>query len=208
MQQLILTSSANLVVNQWIGHLHHHPKQLSLVFINTAAEIEKGSKQWLAEDRQALARVGFSVTDYTLTGKTQDQLEKDLAPFDVFFVAGGNTFYLLYQAQQSGFLQLIANPDNQKTYIGSSAGSIIVCPDIATFGEIDDASQAPKLTSTKGAGLVNYLVLPHWGNPVFQAGYEKEYARLYQSKFPAVLLTDEQYLVVEAGQSQIFSKLD
>ena len=205
MQQLILTSSSSLVIHSWITQLSKLPAELSLVFINTASEAEKGSKQWLDQDRKALVDVGFTVTDYTLTGKNQNQLEKELAPFDVFFVAGGNTFYLLYQAQQSGFLHLIANPDNQKTYVGSSAGSILVCPDIATFDEIDDPALAPDLKSTKGAGLIHYLVLPHWGNPVFEQGYQKEYTKLYQSKYHAILLKDNQYLVVENDQTRIFS---
>lgn len=205
MQQLILTSSSSLVIHSWITQLSKLPAELSLVFINTASEVEKGDKQWLAFDRQTLVDAGFSVIDYTLTGKNQNQLEKELAPFDVFFVAGGNTFYLLYQAQQSGFLQLISNPDNQKTYVGSSAGSILVCPDVATFDEIDDPALAPDLKSTKGAGLINYLVLPHWGNSVFEQGYQKEYTKLYQSKHPAVLLMDNQYLVVREGETQICS---
>jgi len=188
-----------------VTQLDKSPTDLSLVFIDTAQELEKGDKHWLDEDRQALIDVGFTVLDYTLTGKTQNQLEKDLAPFDVFFVAGGNTFYLLYQAQQSGFLQLISNPDNQKTYVGSSAGSILVCPDIDMIQFIDDPAQAPNLRSTVGANLVNYLVLPHWGNPVFQAGYAKSLEKLYQSKYPAVLLNDNQYLVVEKGYAKLVS---
>ncbi len=205
MRQLILTSSSNLVVNSWIAHLDKSPNLLSLVFINTASEVERGDKQWLADDRRSLVDVGFTVTDYTLTGKIQNQLEKDLAPFDVLFMAGGNTFYLLYQAIQSGFLQLISDPENKKTYVGSSAGSILVCPDIDLIRFIDDPEQAPKLESTDGANLINYLVLPHWGNPVFQAGYEKVYKLLYQSKYPSVLLTDDQYLVETMGKTQIFS---
>lgn len=205
MRQLILTSSSNVVIHSWITQLDKSPRELSLVFIDTAAEIEKGDKQWLTIDRQSLIDVGFTVTDYTLTGKNQNQLEKDLAPYDVLFVAGGNTFYLLYQAQQSGFLQLISNPDNHKTYVGSSAGTILVCPDIATFGEIDDPTVVPDLQSTKGAGLINYLVLPHWGNSIFQQGYEKEFVLLYQSNYPAVLLNDNQYLVVEKGYTKLVS---
>lgn len=205
MQKLILTSSSSQTIHSWMTQLEQSPTELSLVFIDTAQELEKGDKHWLDEDRQALIDVGFTVLDYTLTGKTQNQLEKDLAPFDVFFVAGGNTFYLLYQAQQSGFLQLISNPDNQKTYVGSSAGSILVCPDIDMIQFIDDPAQAPNLRSTVGANLVNYLVLPHWGNPVFQAGYAKSLEKLYQSKYPAVLLNDNQYLVVEKGYAKLVS---
>ncbi len=205
MQKLILTSSSSQTIHSWITQLEKSPTELSLVFIDTAQELEKGDKHWLDEDRQGLLDVGFTVTDYTLTGKTKNQLEKDLAPFDVFFVAGGNTFYLLYHAQQSGFLQLIASPDNQKTYVGSSAGSILVSPDINIVRFIDDPAQAPDLSSTVGANLINYLFLPHWGNPVFQAGYAKSYGLLSQSRYPTVMLTDEQYILVQQGRSQIFS---
>lgn len=205
MRQFILTSSASKVTQSWVTRLNRSPQELSLVFIDTAAEAEMGTKQWLADDRQALVNAGFQVTDYTVTGKTQNQLEKDLAAFDVFFVSGGNTFYLLHQARQSGFIDLISNPENEKIYVGSSAGSLLTCPTIEHISQFDDPAAAPELTATTAAGIVPFLLLVHWGNPAFQVGYQRAVLHLYDLPYPVVMLRDTQYLVVQDGQTQFFS---
>lgn len=70
-------------------------------FILTASEAEQGDKWWLREDRDALTSAGFDVFDYTLTGKTSEDVAQALKDADVLFVAGGKTFYLLGQAQKN-----------------------------------------------------------------------------------------------------------
>lgn len=196
MKQLLLTSSAAVSINHWIKELPAKPSELSLAFIATAAEVERGDTSWLAADRQALVDVGFSVTDYTLTGKKTNDLERDLAPIDVLFVAGGNTFFLLEQARQSGFLNLLRQVSNQKLYVGSSAGSILLCPDIAPLAGIDDQSVVPSGASTVAAGLVPFLVLPHWSSPVFAPLYTQALPQFQKAPWPLVTLTDEHFLVV------------
>ena len=205
MRQYILTSSASRVTHSWVKQLDRQPQELSLVFIDTASELEIGNKKWLSDDRQALVDAGFQVVDYTLTGKTQNQLEKDLAPFDVFFVSGGNTFYLLQQARQSGFIDLISNPENEKIYVGSSAGSLLTCPTIEHVSQMDDPAAAPKLKSPTAAGIVPYMLMVHWGSPAFRDGYQQAVLSLYDLPYPAVILRDSQYLVVQDGQTQFFS---
>ena len=57
--KLILTSSNNFVVKDWIKYVDRDPHAMKLTFIPTAAEVEKGDMQWLKDDRQALVDVGF-----------------------------------------------------------------------------------------------------------------------------------------------------
>ena len=134
MKRLFLTSSVHAVAHD-IAKRVNLSKGNKLVFIDTAAEFEEGDKTWLKNDRQALVDSGFNVSDYTITGKTQEQIEKDLAPFDSIYLSGGHTAYLLQQSQKSGFVSLIKELilKQEKTYIGTSAGSIIAGPKIPLF---------------------------------------------------------------------------
>jgi len=80
---------------------------LKTAFISTAPEGEPGDKTWLNDDRKSLVKVGLDVFDYTLTGKSVDQVKNDLSDSDVLFFCGGNTFYLCEKIQQSSSAGII-----------------------------------------------------------------------------------------------------
>jgi dipeptidase E len=204
MKQLFLTSSAHAVAHD-IAKKINLSKGNRLVFINTAAEVETGGKAWLRNDRKALVAAGFEVTDYTITGKNEKQLKADLSGFDFVYLSGGNTFYLLEQSQKSGFISVIKDFILQqgKTYIGTSAGSIIAgkrCPDYLL-----EENEAYELENRNGYGFVNFIVLPHWGSPDFKKKYlGGRLAIAYQENVaPLVILTDTQYIHVLDDQFRI-----
>lgn len=201
-KQLFLTSSADLVVHDIVKQLDLSLGK-KLAFIDTAAEVEPGGKlaPWLNEDRKSLVRAGFEVFDYTLTNKTSKQIEQDLSSADILFMSGGNTFYLLEKAQQSGFNQLVTKLVDQlgKIYIGSSAGSIIAGPDIYPSYRIDNIDKAPLLKGYQGFNLVNFCVMPHWGSQDFKELYlNSRLAHAYKDdQVPLLLLTDHQYVRIQ-----------
>lgn len=203
---LILTSSNNFVVADWVKHLPKKPTQLRLTFIPTAAEVEKGSKQWLKDDRQALVAAGFPVNDFTLTGKTIEQVQQQLAQTDLVFVAGGNTFYLLQEMQKSGFIRLIRHFVKEGgIYAGSSAGSIVAGPSLDLVEYLDNPKLAPDLVDRAGLALTDTTVFPHWGSPIFHNRYGKLMKAGYQKGHQIILLTDDQYLLVRGNEYKIYS---
>jgi dipeptidase E len=132
-------------------------------------------------------------------------LEIELDNFDVIFVSGGNTFYLLQQAQKSGFIEVIKDLVNQdKTYIGSSAGSCIAGPNIEATRAIDNALLATELRGTTGFKMVNFVVFPHWGSPYFKNEYIESTKLVYSvDQVPVVILTDKQYVWVRDEKLEI-----
>jgi dipeptidase E len=203
---LILTSSNNFVTKDFIQYLPKQPQDLRMTFIPTAAEVEEGSLEWLKEDRQALIDIGYQVTDFTLTGKNQEQVKEMLDNTDFVFVSGGNTFFLLQEMRKSGFAELIKSyVDKGLIYGGSSAGSIVAGPDISLVQGLDDPSLAPELKDHKALGLVDVVVFPHWGSEHFQNRYEKVMKSGYKKGLKIVLLTDDQYLLVNQGKYTIES---
>lgn len=172
-------------------------KVLKAAFIYTAGEVET-DKAWIDDDRQGLNRAGIATFDYTITGKTPTDLEKDLGDCDLIHVNGGNSFYLLLQVQKSGFDKFIKKQVNKGViYIGSSAGSYIVSPDIDIYETLDHKDVAPKLPNTKGFNLTDLSIFPHWGSDIFKDMYLNQRLELaYRKGYKIILLNDNQYVEV------------
>jgi len=134
---LFLASSITHSASAIAKHIRHVSNRRT-AFISTAAEGEDGPKTWLSDDRTALEEAGFSLFDYSITEKTPRQLRRDLGSCDIIHVNGGSTFYLLLQAQRSGFIKFIREfVADGGIYIGSSAGSIIAGPDISVSRRLE-----------------------------------------------------------------------
>jgi len=204
MKKLFLSSSVNFVAKDIASKIKRHNK-LKAVFIDTAAEVEKGDKQWFKDDRQGLVDAGFNLFDYTITDKTSAEIEKDLSGIDVVCVEGGNTFYLLLQARKSGFDKFIKKAVNDEViYIGSSAGSIIASPDIEITKKIETKIYEKQLKSFKGFGLVDFIALPHWGSKDFKDLYlNRRLDVAYKKRNKIILLNDDQYVEVEDDKYKI-----
>jgi dipeptidase E len=198
--KLFLSSSVNVVASQIANDIGK--TGLQLAFIYTAAEVERNGKDadWCQADRAALVNAGFLVTDYTISDKQQADLIHDLSEFNVIFLSGGNTFYLLQQSQQSGFIPVIQNliMNQQKIYIGSSAGSCIAGPDISPIVNVDDRSKAPDIEASQGYSFVNFCILPHWGSEHFKESYLNNRLDFTYTadQYPLLTLTDTQYVKV------------
>src|SRR6185437_3963870 len=106
------------------------------------------------------------------TGKAQEDFEKDFQDINYIFVSGGNTFYLLEKAQQSGFIPFIKKyMEGDHVYFGSSAGAAIAGADIYPLINLDDSKKAPHLDGYKGFNFTDLCLLPHWGSAYFKDHY-------------------------------------
>lgn len=204
MKKLFLTSSVHAVAHD-IAKRVDLKKGNKLVFIDTAAEVETGDKTWLKNDRRALVDAGFEATDYSITGKSKSELESELSKFDYIYLSGGNTAYLLQQSQKSGFVSLIKELilNKGKTYIGTSAGSIIAGPKIPIY--LLEDSKDIKLDDTRGYAFVNFTILPHWGSEEFKDKYLSKRLKIVykEGQVPLILLTDNQYVQVSDNLVEI-----
>ena len=206
MKTLFLASNVASVISDIVKNIDFSKTNRKLVFINTPAEVYEGEKPWLMEDKESLKKAGFQPFDYTITGKNEKQLRNDLSGIDFVFVSGGNTFYCLEKAKESGFIPVIRDLilNQGKVYIGSSAGSLIAAPDIAPAANIDDIAKAPSLKDYKAFNLVDTVVLPHWGSERFRKLYMKtRLEKSYSTNNKIILLTDNQYLYIKDDWYQI-----
>ncbi len=200
MQQLFLASS----IADSGPHLAKKIKPRKAAFIFTAGEVEK-DKDWINKDRSGLNKARIKTFDYTITGKTSKDLERDLGDCDLIHVNGGNTFYLLLQAKKSGFDKFIKRQIQKGViYTGSSAGSMIAGPNIAITWRPENQPYAKALTNTNGFNFVDFTIFPHWGNPLFKKiFFSYRLKNAYKKGNKIILLNDDQYVAVIDGNYKI-----
>lgn len=189
---LLLTSVAAETLDTCLPYLPGYRPAVKVAFIPTAAGLEIDAP-WQTEDRNKLEELGFQVLTIDIKDKTSEQLRSDFVDIDILFVAGGNTFYLLEQAKKSGFLEVAKELITKGViYIGSSAGSVLVAPNIESVQNLDD-SHAAALENYEAMNIVDFVVLPHYhkDDPVY-----KEIIKTYYGKYNLLPLTDQQFVLV------------
>lgn len=206
---IFLTSSVGSVAD----HLHKNfladKGFKSILFIDTAAEPEigheSGDDAWLQKDLQALKDQGYQVDRYTVTGKTREEVEKAIDAYDVIYMCGGNTAYLLNKLRRTGSYELIMEKVNAgKPYIGTSAGSIICGPKVPDYF----SEEEPELEDRAAFNFVNFTMMPHWGDAYFE---ERDIVKRLGTSYkpdqnPILILTDRQYVqVLEDGAFKIIT---
>ena len=138
------------------------PRQIQVAFIPTASAAER--------DRPPAPAARGELMDVGIPAENIVDLELDhpisadeLMRFDVIFVDGGNTFYLLQKVRESGFDTALEEylRQDRGAYVGVSAGTILAGPDVEIAAPWDDKNAAV-LSDTEGLGIVAAAYSPHY----------------------------------------------
>lgn len=208
MKHLFLTSAIGIPgvaesIRSKLGHDNH----LKTAFITTPVEVEDMTDDsWYQDDRKALTQNGFDIFDYSITGKSESDIRTDLEGIETLYISGGNEFYLKQQSVKNNFGQFVKEfVESGKPYISTSAGSIIMAPDMTPALNITDITNCPEpITDLTGFGIVDFLPMPHWGSDDFKdlyLGERKE--KMYAEKWQTILLNNYEYIEVMDDQFRI-----
>ncbi|MFM2423996.1 MAG: hypothetical protein RLZZ70_385 [Candidatus Parcubacteria bacterium] len=170
--KLLLTSAGiqnKSLADALINLVGKDVSEIKIGFIITAANVEHGNKDWIINQFILLRSFGFVWVDIIDIAAIGVDWQSRLAVVDVVMVNGGNTFYLLDQVRKTGFADWLKNTINEKVYVGISAGSIIVTPDIAVAGIDDGDKNSVEITDTAGLRFVEFEVSPHTPENVSEA---------------------------------------
>lgn len=154
---------------------------------------------------QELTRVGLDLHEINLRSYNNEpgRLKDDLLGFDVMWVCGGNVFLLRELMKRSGLDKVLGDVlESGVVYGGDSAGAIVVGPTLAGFERADHVDQVDEVIY-EGLGLVNFVVVPHAGNPKFQQLLEAITKDLQNKEVPFEVINDEQAVVVDGGDRRI-----
>jgi len=87
---------------------------------------------------------------------------KTLKDFDVIYINGGNTFYLSYHLKKSGADKVLKEMADKAILVGTSAGAVILGPDIKIADRFDDERNVVGLKDFSALNLIDIIIIPHY----------------------------------------------
>lgn len=173
---------------------------------NAADPYTDDTKDWMFETRKNFESLGMQMTlvDLRLYKDDPESLYTVLKNVDVVWIGGGNTYYMRWLMKVSGFDTIINKLlDEDVVYGGGSAGAILPCPLLDKFDIVDDPNAAPEVIK-QGLGLIDFVIVPHWGDPEYQSQLE-EIKNYYDAlkRYPVVTITDTQAVIVDGDSCEV-----
>ena len=161
MKNIFLTSCGIIndeIKNEFYNIITKDIKDIKVLYITTASDGDPDDdKSWMYEEFQTILDLGVlseNIMEYKIGNKI------NINEFDVMYMMGGNTFYLLDIIRKTKFDIDIKNFINSgKIYIGSSAGSEILGNSIDVALGYDDNNV--NITDFTGLKIVDGLIIPH-----------------------------------------------
>lgn len=205
MKKLFLTSSFIDVAEYFEEFSGETLKGKKVTFIPTASKPEEITF-YVDNDKKAFQRLGLIVDELDISVSSRQDIEDKLNRNDYIFISGGNTFYLLQELRNTGTDKLIVEQINKgKLYIGTSAGSIIVSPDIGYSAKMDDKAKAPDLTVYTALGVIDFYPVPHHTNEPFRKAAQ-EIINEFGNKIKLCPISNTQAIEVRGTSYRIIGK--
>ena len=152
-------------------------------------------KKWYIEK-------GFKKNNVKIFNMKTDKLPV-LDNLDVLHMWGGNTFHYLQRIKETGLDSKIRGfIERGGVYIGSSAGRMVMCPDVdenltADFNDIGS-------TDLTGLGFIDFNIVVHWDTKGDDS-HTRVINYIWKSGKRVVALTDNQAIVVNGTGFKIIS---
>lgn len=135
----------------------------------------------------------------------------ELEQTDALIVWGGDVLYLYYWMRRSGLADLLPTLE-QLTYVGVSAGSIVVTPynhDAEfNFGNVPEGSDIGREEGDRGMGLVDFTLVPHFNNEDFLPDYSADGIEKWAAgvPIPTYAIDDETAIKVRGNIVEVVSE--
>lgn len=191
MGHILLTSIglSSPQVHNYINDSVRNKQNKKVAVITTAAKNKELNKySILAHDQ--FKELGFKIVEF----RDLEKKPNDFHLFDIIYVCGGNTFYLLNFARETNFKEIITRHlEEGKLYIGVSAGCIVLGPSIKIAEDLTGDKNTINLKDLSGLQLIKEYILPHYEKP------EEETIAQYEKKhnIQVTRLDNDSFLLIE-----------
>lgn len=201
----LFLSSIRLPNNQERAALFGNKKNINVLIVPNAYDIYPEDRQEaeLARTIFEFKELGYNTSVLDLVTSSDKQSRDRLYGSDFVWITGGNTFYLNYRVQKTGFDKHIRDAiSNGLVYGGNSAGAIIAGPSLHGTENIDDPNAAPEVI-WNGMHLVDFGIVPHWGMEKYGQSLKKMKAELEPYVPQLVTLTNDEAALWLDGELSI-----
>ncbi|MDR1224531.1 MAG: Type 1 glutamine amidotransferase-like domain-containing protein [Tannerella sp.] len=173
-----------------------------VTFIPTASILEK-IRFYVGADRRALEKIGLIVDELEVSKASSHEIAAKLKGNDYIFISGGNTFVLLQELLRTGADKIIAEEIRSgKPYIGSSAGSVVLSPDIEYIKAMDDCATAPDLKAFAALNIVDFYPVPHHTDFPFKKTVKKIITK-YGAELTLYPISNKQAILVDGDTIEV-----
>lgn len=164
MKIILASSGLGLANEEIIGALEEMVRkprdEINVAIINEAIKGEQGDMRWFAEELQRITEViGGNIEFIDLQAHDLDYVERRIDVADMIFCFGGNTDYLANIFIKTGFDKLLPKILAEKVWVGSSAGSCVLCHKESE--EIQKTVFREKREAEHYMDIVPIIFLPH-----------------------------------------------
>lgn len=172
----------------------HQARQVALITTAWNVAPQTKSAPFIAATTKMITNLGFTTVSLDLARLKSDQLEAQLKGASGIWVTGGNTFYLNYWMRESGFDKLLPELLRQGVvYGGESAGAVVAGKTLHGIELLDNPAEAPDVL-WPGLSLVDYSIIPHWGEQKYADRIEQAYEEM--RLFSPVKRLDNQSIII------------
>lgn len=196
MQKLLLASDSNFLIKQGFNMLGIPKEQIKMAYISTASKpsLDKG---YVERNKKMMKDEGYDFEEIDIEGKTKKELEVLLKDKNIINVEGGNIFFLLKTARESGFDEIVKQfIEKGGIYVGTSAGAYLPCASIETSTWGPKNRERFEVIDFTALNLVPFIIKAHYKDENADLFREK----VKQSKYPVRLLRDGQGILVEGDR--------
>ncbi|MFA7252547.1 MAG: Type 1 glutamine amidotransferase-like domain-containing protein [Candidatus Paceibacterota bacterium] len=140
---------------------------------------------------------GYNLEEIDIKDKSKEELLTFFKDKNVIHIEGGNTFYLLKIIRETGFADILKELlSENRVYIGTSAGSYIMCPTIEVSDWSDETIDRFGVSDFTALNYIPFCLRAHYAD-------EKELevrTKMKNLKYPLRILRDGQGIVVQDGK--------
>lgn len=190
--KLLLTSAGleNKIIKDFAVSQINELKSKTVGVVITGQTIEE--KMYIDQSLKELMDLGLTTISIDISKHNNFN---DLAEFDMYYVCGGNTFYILDRIRKTGVDDILLKAiKKDKLYIGVSAGSIVTSKNIKTANVGKDSDRnLVGLKNMSGFNIIPFHFFPHYDETEKEA-VEEFYKTEHE---PIMALTDQQAIFID-----------
>ena len=205
MKNIFLTSSFAEVSDLFKEYENEEIQGKTVTFIPTAS-IHEEVTFYVDAGKEALEGLGLVVDILEISTASYEEISNKLKHNEYIYITGGNTFFLLQELKRTGTDKLIIDQINLgKTYIGESAGSVVLSPNIEYVSEMDNPKIAENLTSCDALGIIDFYPLPHYTNFPFKEAAETIFSK-YKEKIKISTFSNNEAIFINGRNVNVESQ--
>ena len=202
MKNMILTSSLYESIKLVKKFLNEKTASKKILFIPTATNVD-GYKKYIHLTQKVFEDFGYKVENFDISAFPEEVAKEKLLEAEIVFISGGNTFYLLQEFKRKNLISYLKERiENGLLYIGESAGSVITGPNIEYASLADDKTLAKELSDYTGMNLIDFYIVPHFGEEPFAESSEK-IVELYKDKLDLELINNKEAILIKNNDFKI-----